>query len=279
MFIWQDRYFVFLLFVIREFNYIIGGVIVQVYSYRDSGVLRILGGEYTTIEENPFVVQVEFDGVQVCGGSILTETIILTAAHCSIVQRTYFVRAGTTFREKGGIIIPVKEIVVHHLFDRSKHTTFDFDVALLKLANPLPFSDRIQIIELATELDRIIANNFGFAIGWGKSKLNENILQHVKLPILPQDQCFHTYSQDPYHSKFHNITDRMFCASYLDTQGRDTCQGDSGGPFIVNYKLYGIVSWGDKCGEPSLPGVYVRLTDWDIREWIFINVEKLMESN
>lgn len=75
------------------------------------------------------------------------------------------------------------------------------------------------------------------------------------------------------------ITNRMFCASYLDNNGRDACQGDSGGPFTVNYKLYGITSWGYECGSVRYPGVYVRLTDPGITSWILQKLEENKDEN
>lgn len=65
----------------------------------------------------------------------------------------------------------------------------------------------------------------------------------------------------------------MFCA--LDPNGRDTCWGDSGGSLTVNSRLYGIVSWGENpCGNKLYPGVYVKLTNPDIKKWITTKVKE-----
>nr|CAD7268460.1 unnamed protein product [Timema shepardi] len=47
-----------------------------------SGDLRIIGGELASDNQFPYQVSLSISGYHVCGGSILTPTIVLTAAHC-----------------------------------------------------------------------------------------------------------------------------------------------------------------------------------------------------
>uniref|UniRef100_A0A3Q4I5Y9 trypsin n=1 Tax=Neolamprologus brichardi TaxID=32507 RepID=A0A3Q4I5Y9_NEOBR len=66
----------------------------------------------------------------------------------------------------------------------------------------------------------------------------------------------------------------MMCAG--DVEGSvDSCQGDSGGPLVcvdelgVSY-LWGIVSWGERCGQPGFPGVYTQVAHYF--EWIRLHI-------
>ena len=86
-----------------------------------------------------------------------------------------------------------------------------------------------------------------------------SILQVVRLPIIPNNQC-----QKMFHAAGHDkvIRNTFICAGYTDG-GKDSCEGDSGGPLMLQGKdsrwtLIGTVSHGIKCAEPNLPGVYMR---------------------
>ena len=64
----------------------------------------------------------------------------------------------------------------------------------------------------------------------------------------------------------------MVCAGYPQG-GVDTCQGDSGGPMFGRdatgaLKVVGATSYGDGCARPGKPGVYARVADAALREWI-----------
>lgn len=78
------------------------------------------------------------------------------------------------------------------------------------------------------------------------------------LPIFDFDQCSEVF-------KDKTITNRMFCAGYLDG-ARDACIGDSGGPLVVNKQLFGIVSWGIGCATVSRLGVYTYVPA--VKNWI-----------
>lgn len=99
--------------------------------------------------------------------------------------------------------------------------------------------------------------------------VTSDLLQYVKLPVVPQDECRESYTS---RSVSYNITDNMFCAGFFDG-GRDTCLGDSGGAFVMEdrvsqrWVVFGLVSWGgpEECGSQRVYGVYTRVAkyvDW-----------------
>lgn len=229
---------------------------------------RIVGGWATTIERYPHQISLRRRAItspknsfsHSCGGSVLNEEYVLTAAHCIIatVASQFKVVAGSSRRNgTDGVIVNVAEIIMHENYNPD---TYDFDVALLRLSPPLPLNNfTIRAIEL-TDGDSI-AGAVSTVTGWGTTKsggsLSDQLLA-VDVPIVSNEECNEDYGAD-------RITDTMLCAGVRGEGGKDACQGDSGGPLIINNKLHGVVSWGYGCAAPTHPGVYARVfyfLDW-----------------
>lgn len=86
-------------------------------------------------------------------------------------------------------------------------------------------------------------------------------LQSVTVPVINSEACNKMYEV------YGGISTRMFCAG---SAGHDSCQGDSGGPVVQEGRLVGLVSWAAGCAREGYPGVNVKLSNPEIRE--FINI-------
>jgi len=233
----------------------------------------IVGGTVASPGEYPWmaalVISTEPDPNygQYCGGSLVDELWVLTAAHCvsdesgttpaseiHIVLGVNNLDEGLTAGNQGQRI-PVTEVIVHPDYDP---VTLDSDLALLKLIKPASITTTVTTIAPASlaQSNLYAAGITATVTGWGDTSFGgspTNELLEVDVPIVSQLTCNAAYAGE--------ITANMLCAGVA---GKDACQGDSGGPLIVpngtgGWIQAGIVSWGEECGLPNFPGVYTRV--------------------
>ncbi|CAH1154747.1 unnamed protein product [Phaedon cochleariae] len=215
--------------------------------------LGIVNGTSVSIEDYPYQASIQFYRLHGCGGSILNEKFILTAAHCiyDVTADIVSVRLGSSIRNDGGTVYQVSEIHQHPSFNSK---TYDYDVAILELEDNIAFGTGVKPITLATS-GTIIADGLpAVATGWGRMYQGgppSDQLQMVVLPTISTAACANFYPEG-------FVTERMFCAGY-DEGGKDTCEGDSGGPLVVSGILIGITSWGDICAKAKSPGAYTNI--------------------
>nr|AAD31267.1 trypsinogen RdoT1 precursor [Rhyzopertha dominica] len=206
---------------------------------------KIVGGHDVSIEDYPYQVALLNNGYFICGGSILNEYFVLTAEHCT-GHGNLKVRVGSSFSERGGTILNVKEI--YTISDNS----YAYDVPVLKLSEKIEFGKGIGPVKLPSKGSIPPAGTKSVVSGWGVLHQGDgetaDVLQAVEVPIVNLKDCQEAYGGD--------VDESMICAGeYLDG-GKDSCQGDSGGPLVINGVQYGIVSWGYGCALPGYPGVY-----------------------
>lgn len=226
----------------------------------DNGV-KIVGGERISISQAPYQASLQLKGTHRCGGSIISASFILTAAHCTYFMsvRDLTVRVGTDQIESGGNVIKVKSIRNHPLFNV---ITMQYDIAILQLASEITLISGVkEIIALPSANDPIEDGSLVFISGWGETKNpseSSDFLRAVQVPIIKQSVCKEAYSF---------LTNNMVCAGDMNG-GIDSCQGDSGGPLrrISDGILIGVVSFGNGCALPRFPGVYSRVAN--ARSWI-----------
>lgn len=171
----------------------------------------------------------------------------------------YTIRAGSTDRTAGGVVIKVKSVNPHPEYDTENMNN---DFSLLELAESIGFSRRIEAIGLPEADETLVDGSMCTVSGWGDTKNffeSDILLRAVNVPSYNQEQCVKDLAS------VNTITEQMICAGYA-AGGKDSCQGDSGGPLVSDGKLVGVVSWGKGCALPNLPGVYARVSS--AREWI-----------
>ncbi|ALC39946.1 CG17571 [Drosophila busckii] len=228
---------------------------------------RIVNGEETTIENHPYQVSIQTTkGSHFCGGSLISEDCVVTAAHCmqSYKASEMQVRLGSTQRNSGGEVIGVKAFKFHEGYNSDLMVN---DVAVIKLSSPVRFTSKIRPIALAKEAPK--SGTKATVSGWGTTCFmlcsSPNNLLDVVVSLLDVKDC--SSDQFKYGSK---IMDTMVCA---EGEKKDACQGDSGGPLVANSQLVGVVSWGNGCAWSGYPGVYCDVST--VYKWIEDTCAKL----
>lgn len=221
----------------------------------------------------PFMaaIMIEKDKFQ-CGGTLIDESHILTAAHCFYNDTRFTVYdmrkmriylGAHNIRYHSGSVHRVKRMIMHK--DYIDRFPFYNDIAILTLETPARMSKSVKPICLPNRRYSTFANQRVTVTGWGA--LNEegtehpSVLQEADLDVISNAQCARKYRGRAL------IKDSTMCTEEV---GKDACYGDSGGPIhLVQSGVtaqVGIVSWGWGCALANSPGVYTRVTAYS--NWI-----------
>ena len=214
--------------------------------------LKVLGGSDTDISLYPWQVFL-VSGNNLCGGTIIEDKWILTAAHCvfdirgrEISASNMQVIAGTTnpFDSAQGVVHYVKDVIIHKDYSVVK---LDYDIALLELQEEIWLDNAEPVSFITAEDSSLGAADPGVLAtltGWGSVQVDPEVfpetLQQVQLPIVSNNVASQVWGPIP----------PTFLMAGYDNAGKDACNGDSGGPLVVpvdgENKLAGIVSWGSE---------------------------------
>ncbi|XP_022377028.1 coagulation factor IX isoform X2 [Enhydra lutris kenyoni] len=223
---------------------------------------RVVGGKDAKPGQFPWQVLLNGKIDAFCGGSIINEKWVVTAAHCiepgdkiTVVAGEHNTKVKEHTEQKRNVI----RTILHHSYNATINK-YNHDIALLELDEPLTLNSYVTPICIA---DREYTNIFlkfgsGYVSGWGRvfnRGRSASVLQYLKVPLVDRATCLRS-------TKF-TIYNNMFCAGFHEG-GKDSCQGDSGGPHVtevegVNF-LTGIISWGEECAMKGKYGIYTKVS-------------------
>lgn len=248
---------------------------------------KVVGGEPVDIKDYPWQVALTSspNGSGFCGGSIIGDSWVLTAAHCvnGDSPNSVYVRVGSSNAfASGGTSYSLNNIIVHPSYSGNS-----YDFALLEIDGEFNYNENVQKIDLVTAADIAAGVQDPGVIatitGWGTTSSGGSLsstLMMVEAPIVSNDVACGASTDENGNSGDYDcssLDESMICAGDLVDGGEDACQGDSGGPLAVRnsdntkWLLIGATSWGYGCAYVDYPGVWSKVSY--VLNWINSNTD------
>ncbi|KAG8003583.1 Duodenase-1 [Nibea albiflora] len=216
---------------------------------RDALGGKIINGEKAKKNSMRYMVSLQNRGQHVCGGFLIREDFVLTAAHCNGDLTHVVLGTHDLSRVADGNKRFIEQTHAHQFYVKPG---LGKDIMLLKLSEKVQPDNNVQTIQLPTSEMNIGDNVKCQVAGWGMTSsrgTNVDELQVVDVSPVKRHDC---------KQQWDNLPDNVICAT------KGFCQGDSGGPLVCNGKAVGIVSFNKEgnCDYPDFPDVYTDISKY-----------------
>ncbi|TQV87751.1 pre-peptidase C-terminal domain-containing protein [Aliikangiella coralliicola] len=223
--------------------------------------MNIVNGTETTPGSRSYQAMLVKNGQQWCGGTLIADSWVLTAAHCldNSSAGSWTVRLGS-HTVNSGTSHNVSQMVVHPNWQGSGGIQYGYDIALLKLSSPAASNLTRALLPTQAIQNAIAGVGDNVTVsGWGRTYNggpSSNVLLEVDLPVLSTQQCKQQLDNA--------INDSVICGG--GPNGKSACNGDSGGPFVARQNgiaySFGTVSWGKACSGATAFTRTLSYVDW-----------------
>ncbi|XP_051765567.1 granzyme B(G,H)-like [Ctenopharyngodon idella] len=217
----------------------------------------IVNGREAKPHSRPYMVSLQKNRNHICGGFLISDQFVLTAAHCwdGFEILTVIVGAHDLSNSKSSDRIGVKSYIPH-----PNYKPIQNDIMLLKLEKKVKLNNNVRLISLPRNGEEVGTDTVCIVAGWGRLQTNgtgSNVLMEASMTTINQAEC-----QRRWRLSF--LASQMICAY----GGGGSCRGDSGGPLVCGDTAVGVTSFGYRylCNSPERPNVYTKISAYI--QWI-----------
>ncbi|XP_024600166.1 serine protease 53 isoform X2 [Neophocaena asiaeorientalis asiaeorientalis] len=209
----------------------------------------------------PWDARLKHQGKLACGGALVSEEVVLTAAHCFTGRQTpeeWTVSLGAGPEERG-----LKKVILHGMYSRPEG---GYDVALLLLAQPVTLGSSLRPLCLPYADHHLPDGEHGWVLGLARQGAGTSSPQTVPVTLLGSRACSHLHTA--LGSDRTPILPRTMCTSAVGEP--PSCEGLSGAPLVQEVRgtwfLAGLHSFGDACEGPARPAIFTMLPTYE--NWV-----------
>ncbi|XP_068625333.1 uncharacterized protein [Battus philenor] len=225
----------------------------------------------------PFSVSVQRKGTHYATGALIEQRWVLTVAgeFYNVRESIKFfrVRLGTVNCKKGGTLVPIKKVEIHPSY---KHNWPSYDVALLRLASPVEFTDTLKPIPLSRIKGKVLSAKF-LATYWprliikgrvlsssAQERVQVNSMRVSTQKMIPWSWCHSLMSTLNY-----TLEESSLCLDPIISH-HSLCLPDAGAPVTADDGLWGITSgWtSEHCLSQPSPTIFTRISSTLVRTWL-----------